>query len=230
MENNTPLKAGIFIALAAAILFGCAWCSEHRERVNDNDKMREAWVKDTVALVRKFNAKDSTTRWTMEAKIGQERDARILSEDDAKRYKHLYSIVTAKASIKIKDVLVPFAVHDTIKVADNAGNAEDCIPVGSTFSTSNKDYFIAGTIEATAVRIDSFGIPPVGISVTIGDDSKWWQKAHPVVVIKSENPLIVFDEGNNIVVLPKKGKAWRAIWSHLAAFGAGVVVGKVAIP
>jgi hypothetical protein len=227
MENTTPLKAGTFIAIAAAILFGCAWCNEHKDHNADLDAMRESWVKDTVALVKKYNAKDSITKWTMEAKLGDERSARILAEDEAKHYKHLYSVVKTKMSINIPDIRIKY---DTIAKHDTLYNDDpNCIQVGTTFNTSTDYYNVSGVLGKDSVSM-SVSIPPVELSVTIGDDSKWYQKSHPVVVIKSDNPLVEFKEGNNIVVQPKKGRVWRSIWSHIAAFGAGVVVGKVALP
>jgi len=142
---------------------------------------------------------------TQEALIGSERNAKILAEQEARKYKSIAGVVKVKTEFVIKNVPVPYLKHDTVTV-----DGELCVPVGTMAALNTKYYSIVATIDTNNIRIDSLHIP-VNFSLLWGKQKRGLFKApvesYSLVV---DNPYISVKSMQNVTVKPKKPK--RLVW------------------
>lgn len=219
MNKHTAIHIGSVLII---IILSLSLCTERGEHKADVAKMSGAWAADTVRLIKLAAEKDSITRYEMAQKVGSERDARVVAESEAKKYKSLLAVVKVKVGAEVKGVE---AKYDTIIKTDTVALADtNCIPVGTTFSYSDKWFYVNGTIGAENVLIDSTGFYPGQIKVIIGDKKGGlFKRKKPVVSVMFENPHYYANSANNIIV-QNKTKPRRGLWL-LTGIAAGLIGG-----
>lgn len=220
-----------FVGIAVLLMFLLKEC-EHNKELEDEVNTVNAFLdieKQSSFDRDSIHAHDIKE---MEQNLLTETSARILLEEEFQRFKKIQSHTRFESTSGIREVLVPFEVHDTVIQIVN--NYVDAIPVDTVkkyfiqipkiAKLDTSDWFQLYTTIDTALTIDSlFFINK--FDVTIGYKKpdkpfKFLRKKVPTVELISYSPYTTLNYVNNITV---KGKPGTPIEEILSAAGGGVL-------
>lgn len=207
----------VIIALIGVIILLIAHSCSRSKRLEQLAAQNEAYL---IKL-----KSDSTYKLEMLQRIDSEKNARALAENKLSDYKTIQGVVKTRVEVKVKNVEVPYYVHDTTEKYVAIDTSNNCIPVGTAFYMSDSLKYVAGSIGADKIIIDSLGLKPSTILVVIGEKKRGFLKRpEPTVTIDFNHPNIVPVSGQNVIVKDKR-KPRRLLW-FLGGFavGAGAVI------
>ena len=217
----------IIMGLVIIILGLIAFYGVMKDRANQamiNDLQAESLSKDQRFIER--IKLDSTREYTQNQLLSTERNARILAEDEAKRFKKISQVTKVNVKVVHDTILAEYTnkpkVTDTSDHFTDIGNMVDCIPIGTEFAYKTKWDTIQGKVDSTGIQITK-NVTNLGELTTIVGYEKQglFKKSKPVVLVTTENPSVRITGMSNVVVKQPKPK-------RLAWFGSGVVVGFIA--
>lgn len=145
---------------------------------------------------------DSSREYRQNQLISSERNARILAEDEAKRFKKISQVT--KLQLKV--------VHDTILAEyTNTDTIYKAVPIGTEFIYETKWDTIQGKVDSTGIAITK-NVTNLGELTTIVGYEKQglFKKSKPVVLVTTENPSVRITDMSNVVV--KQPKPKRLAW------------------
>ncbi len=145
---------------------------------------------------------DSSREYRQNQLLSSERNARILAEDEAKRFKKISQVT--KVNVKV--------VHDTILAEyTNTDTIYKAVPIGTEFAYETKWDTIQGKVDSTGISITK-NVTNLGELTTIVGYEKQglFKKSKPVVLVTTENPSVRITSMSNVVV--KQPKPKRLAW------------------
>jgi hypothetical protein len=158
---------------------------------------------------------DSTREYTQNQLLSTERNARILAEDEAKRFKKISQVTKVVVKVVKEPILAEYTnkpkVKDTSDHFTDIGNMVDCIPIGTEFAYQTKWDTIQGKVDSTGIQITK-NVTNLGELTTIVGYEKQglFKKSKPVVLVTTENPSVRITGMSNVVV--KQPKPKRLAW------------------
>ena len=186
------------------IILGLGTCYGYRKDLANqamiNDLQAESLSKDQ-RFIEKIK-QDSTKEYRQNQLLSSERNARILAEDEAKRFKKISQVT--KVNVKV--------VHDTILAEyTNTDTIYKAVPIGTKFSYETKWDTIQGKVDSTGIQITK-NVTNLGELTTIVGYEKqgFLKKSKPVVLVTTENPSVRITSMSNVVV--KQPKPKRLAW------------------
>jgi hypothetical protein len=165
-----------------------------------NDLQAESLSKDQ-RFIEKIK-QDSSREYRQNQLLSSERNARILAEDEAKRFKKISQVT--KVNVKV--------VHDTILAEyTNTDTIYKAVPIGTEFAYETKWDTIQGKVDSTGIQITK-NVTNLGELTTIVGYEKQglFKKSKPVVLVTTENPSVRITSMSNVVV--KQPKPKRLAW------------------
>jgi hypothetical protein len=210
MKNIRLMQRLLIIMGLVIVILGLGTCyGVMKERANSSlikDLESELLAKDqrfieTIKI-------DSTRNYQQNQLISTERNARILAEDEAKRFKKISQVT--KVNVKV--------VHDTILAEyTNTDTVYKAVPIGTEFSYETKWDTIQGKVDSTGIAITK-NVTNLGELTTIVGYEKQglFKKSKPVVLVTTENPLVRITGMSNVVVKQPKPKRLGWLISGIA--------------
>jgi hypothetical protein len=204
MKNIRLMQRLLIIMGLVIVILGFGTCyGVLKERANSS--LIEDLEGELIAKDQRFIEKikqDSTREYTQNQLLSTERDARILAEDKAKRFKKISQVT--KVNVKV--------VHDTILAEyTNTDTIYKAVPIGTEFSYETKWDTIQGKVDSTGIAITK-NVTNLGELTTIVGYEKqgFLKKSKPVVLVTTENPSVRITGMSNVVV--KQPKPKRLAW------------------
>jgi hypothetical protein len=210
MKNIRLMQRLLIIMGLVIVILGLGTCyGVMKERANSSlikDLESELLAKDqrfieTIKI-------DSTRNYQQNQLISTERNARILAEDEAKRFKKISQVT--KVNVKV--------VHDTILAEyTNTDTVYKAVPIGTEFSYETKWDTIQGKVDSTGIAITK-NVTNLGELTTIVGYEKQglFKKSKPVVLVTTENPSVRITGMSNVVVKQPKPKRLGWLISGIA--------------
>jgi hypothetical protein len=193
----------IIMGLIIIILGLIAFYGVMKDKANQamiNDLQAESLDKDQ-RFIEKIK-QDSSREYRQNQLLSSERNARILAEDEAKRFKKISQVT--KVNVKV--------VHDTILAEyTNTDTIYKAVPIGTEFTYETKWDTIQGKVDSTGIQITK-NVTNLGELTTIVGYEKqgFLKKSKPVVLVTTENPSVRITSMSNVVV--KQPKPKRLAW------------------
>jgi hypothetical protein len=204
MKNIRLMQRLLIIMGLVIIILGLGTCYGYRKDLANqamiNDLQAESLSKDQ-RFIEKIK-QDSTKEYRQNQLLSSERNARILAEDEAKRFKKISQVT--KVNVKV--------VHDTILAEyTNTDTIYKAVPIGTKFSYETKWDTIQGKVDSTGIQITK-NVTNLGELTTIVGYEKqgFLKKSKPVVLVTTENPSVRITSMSNVVV--KQPKPKRLAW------------------
>lgn len=192
------------------IILGLGTCyGVMKERANSSlieDLEGELLAKDQRFIER--IKEDSSKEYRQNQLLSSERNARILAEDEAKRFKKISQVT--KVNVKV--------VHDTILAEyTNTDTIYKAVPTGTEFSYETKWDTIQGKVDSTGIAITK-NVTNLGELTTIVGYEKQglFKKSKPVVLVTTENPSVRITGMQNVIVKQPKPKRLGWLISGIA--------------
>ena len=204
MRNTRLLQRLLIIALLLIVILGLGTCyGYYKDKANSaeiNDLQSELLATDQRFIER--IKKDSTRQYIQDQLLSSERNARILAEDEAKRFKRISQVTKLQLKVVHDTILATYTDTDTIYKA---------VPIGTQFAYETKWDTIQGKIDSTGIEIIK-NVTNLGELTTIVGYKKqgFLKKAKPVVMVTTENPSVRITGMSNVVV--KQPKPKRLLW------------------
>ena len=204
MKNIRLMQRLLIIMGLVIIILGLGTCyGVMKEKANSSlieDLEGELLAKDqrfieTIKI-------DSTRSYEQNQLLSTERNARILAEDEAKRFKKISQVT--KVNVKV--------VHDTLFANyTNTDTVYKAVPIGAEFSYETKWDTIQGKVDSTGIQITK-NVTNLGeLTTIVGYERQGlFKKSKPVVLVTTENPSVRITGMSNVVVETKKPK--RLAW------------------
>lgn len=207
---NRLYKAFALAAILLAIFCSfkaCSYAKKLDNEIAENIKLKTANQAYTVRI-----RKDSTTIYTQ--KILQANQQAANAHSGAKKTQ---TSVKAKIGVKIEGVNAPYIAgpqtaqnslwpkdsisgHSTTTgVSDSLSHGQDCIPIGTQFSVTDKWYSLSGTLDTNSVNDISIGLTPGDISVVVSG-----RKGKESATISVQNPYIQLSNISSVTVKQKR--------------------------
>lgn len=206
----------IGIALFIALLSACNACKYRK--LYDNELGANVMLKSANQAYKVQRTKDSTTIYTQQVLVADERTAKVHAES---KLKNIQLSVKAKIGVKVKDVVAEYIKPDTVVqyVGENCDSlldamAKNTLPIGSKFTTNNKWYYVAGTLDTNNVKIDSLGMSPGNISLILAG-----KRGKESVVLTTENPYMNVTGLSSVKVTDKRKRPLLLSRSAFAIYG-----------
>jgi hypothetical protein len=215
MNNTRLLQRLLIIALLLILILGLGTCyGYYKERANSSlieDLQGELLAKDQ-RFIEKIK-QDSTKEYRQNQLLSSERNARILAEDDAKRFKRLSQVTKLQLKVVHDTILAEYTDTDTIYKA---------VPIGAEFAYETKWDTIQGKVDSTGISITK-NVTNLGELTTIVGYEKQglFKKSKPVVLVTTENPSVRITGMSNVVVKQPKPKRLAWLISGIAVGVAG---------
>jgi hypothetical protein len=218
----------IGIALFIALLSACNACKYRK--LYDNELGANILLKSANQAYKVQRTKDSTTIYTQDVLFADELTAKIHAES---KLKNIQLSVKGKIGVKVKDVVAEYIKPDSSYLIRNPQTADkndetpdsvanayltDCIPVGTQFTTNNKWYYVAGTLDTNNVKIDSLGMSPGKISLVLAG-----KRGKERVVLTTENPYMNVTGLSSVKVTDKRKRP--LLLSRTACIIYGAILG-----
>ena len=204
----------IIMGLVIVILGLIAFYGVMKDRANQamiSDLQSESLSKDQ-RFIEKIKI-DSSREYRQNQLLSSERNARILAEDEAKRFKRISQVTKLQLEVVHDTILAEYTDTDTIYKA---------VPIGTEFAYETKWDTIQGKVDSTGISITKNVINLGELTTIVGYEKQGFlKKSKPVVLVTTENPSVRITSMSNVVVKQPKPK-------RLAWFGSGVVVGFIA--
>ena len=192
------------------IILGLGTCyGVMKEKANSSlieDLQGELLAKDQ-RFIEKIK-QDSSREYRQNQLISSERNARILAEDEAKRFKRISQVTKVVVRVEKDTILAEYTNTDTIYKA---------VPIGTEFSYETKWDTIQGKVDSTGIQITK-NVTNLGELTTIVGYEKQglFKKSKPVVQVTTENPNVRITGMSNVVVETKKPKRLGWLISGIA--------------
>jgi hypothetical protein len=205
----------IGIALFIALLSACNACKYRK--LYDNELGENIMLKSANQSYKVQRTKDSTTIYTQQVLVADERTAKIHAES---KLKNIQLSVKGKIGVKVKDVVAEYIKPDTYSNTTDTNRIPDvrktidCIPVGTQFSTNNKWYYVAGTLDTNSVALDSVGFNSGKISLVLAG-----KRGKESVVLTTENPYMNVTGLSSVKVTDKRKRPLLLSRSAFLAYG-----------
>ncbi len=217
MKNIRLMQRLLIIMGLIIIILGLGTCyGVMKDKANKsmiNDLQAESLSKDQRFIER--IKQDSTREYTQNQLLSTERNARILAEDEAKRFKKISQVTKVNVKVVKEPILAEYTnkpkVTDTSDHFTDIGNMVDCIPIGTEFAYETKWDTIQGKVDSTGISITK-NVTNLGELTTIVGYEKqgFLKKSKPVVLVTTENPSVRITGISNVVV--KQPKPKRLAW------------------
>jgi hypothetical protein len=179
-----------------------------------NDLQAESLSKDQ-RFIEKIK-QDSTKEYRQNQLLSLERNARILAEDNAKRFKKISQVTKVNVKVVKEPILAEYTnsgaqLGDSLDHFADVGNMVGCIPIGTEFAYETKWDTIQGKVDSTGIQITK-NVTNLGKLTTIVGYEKqgFLKKSKPVVLVTTENPSVRITSMSNVVV--KQPKPKRLAW------------------
>lgn len=173
---------------------GCIAGSEYENEISN---LQDKLVKHELTLQVTMH-KDSSRLFQMEQKAMSEHHARLLAEDDAKRFKTFSGVIKTTIKVRRDTVWVPFT--DSIAIL-----SQDSIRQVMPVSYADKWFYLGGNVKQNGLHIDSVGFKPGYVNVLIGEQRRGlFKKPLPIVELQIENPYMNITSANNVIVKEKR--------------------------
>jgi hypothetical protein len=215
MKNIRLMQRLLIIMGLVIIILGLGTCYGYRKDLANqamiNDLQAESLSKDQ-RFIEKIK-QDSSREYRQNQLLSSERNARILSEDEAKRFKKISQVT--KLQLKV--------VHDTILAEyTNTDTIYKAVPIGTEFAYETKWDTIQGKVDSTGIQITK-NVTNLGELTTIVGYEKQglFKKSKPVVLVTTENPSVRITSMSNVVVKQPKPKRLAWLISGIAVGVAG---------
>jgi hypothetical protein len=215
MNNTRLLQRLLIIALLLLLILGLGTCygyiKERAAQSELSDLQSELLAKDQ-RFIEKIK-QDSTKEYRQNQLLSSERNARILAEDDAKRFKRLSQVTKLQLKVVHDTILATYTDTDTIYKA---------VPIGAEFAYETKWDTIQGKVDSTGILITK-NVTNLGELTTIVGYEKqgFLKKSKPVVLVTTENPSVRITSMSNVVVKQPKPKRLAWLISGIAVGVAG---------
>jgi hypothetical protein len=215
MNNTRLLQRLLIIALLLIVILGLGTCyGYYKERAAQSelsDLQSELLAKDQ-RFIEKIK-QDSTKEYRQNQLLSSERNAKILAEDDAKRFKRLSQVTKLQLKVVHDTILAEYTDTDTIYKA---------VPIGAEFAYETKWDTIQGKVDSTGISITK-NVTNLGELTTIVGYEKqgFLKKSKPVVLVTTENPSVRITSMSNVVVKQPKPKRLAWLISGIAVGVAG---------
>lgn len=203
--KNTRLMQRLLIMMGLLIIIlSISTCVGYvKDRANQlkiSDLEAESLTKDQRFVERIKD--DSTREYSQNQLLSSERNARILAEDEAKRFKKISQVTKLQLKVVHDTILATYTDTDTIYKA---------VPIGTEFAYETKWDTIQGKVDSTGISITK-NVTNLGELTTIVGYEKqgFLKKSKPVVLVTTENPSVRITSMSNVVV--KQPKPKRLLW------------------
>lgn len=210
MKNIRLMQRLLIIMGLVIVILGLGTCyGVMKDRANSSlieDLQGELLAKDQ-RFIEKIK-QDSSREYRQNQLLSTERNARILAEDEAKRFKKISQVT--KVNVKV--------VHDTILAEyTNTDTIYKAVPIGTEFSYETKWDTIQGRVDSTGIAITK-NVTNLGELTTIVGYEKQglFKKSKPVVLVTTENPSVRITGMQNVVVKQPKPKRLGWLISGIA--------------
>jgi hypothetical protein len=204
MKNIRLMQRLLIIMGLVIVILGLGTCygvmKERAARSEISDLQGEL-IDTKQRFVEKIK-QDSSREYRQNQLLSSERNARILADDEAKRFKRLSQVT--KVNVKV--------VHDTILAEyTNTDTIYKAVPIGAEFAYETKWDTIQGKVDSTGILITK-NVTNLGELTTIVGYEKQglFKKSKPVVLVTTENPSVRITSMSNVVV--KQPKPKRLAW------------------
>jgi hypothetical protein len=204
MKNIRLMQRLLIIMGLVIVILGLGTCygvmKERAARSEINDLQGEL-IDTKQRFVEKIK-QDSSREYRQNQLLSSERNARILAEDEAKRFKKISQVT--KVNVKV--------VHDTILAEyTNTDTIYKAVPIGTEFAYETKWDTIQGKVDSTGISITK-NVTNLGELTTIVGYEKQglFKRSKPVVLVTTENPSVRITSMSNVVV--KQPKPKRLAW------------------
>ena len=192
------------------VILGLGTCyGVMKERANSSlieDLEGELLAKDQRFIER--IKEDSTREYTQNQLLSTERNARILAEDEAKRFKKISQVTKVVVRVEKDTILAEYTNTDTIYKA---------VPIGTEFAYETKWDTIQGKVDSTGIAITK-NVTNLGeLTTIVGYERQGlFKKSKPVVLVTTENPSVRITSMSNVVVKQPKPKRLGWLISGIA--------------
>jgi len=214
----------IGIALFIALLSACNACKYRK--LYDNELGANVMLKTSNQSYKVQRTKDSTTIYTQQVLVADERTAKVHAES---KLRNIQLSVKGKIGVKVKDVVAEYIKPDTIieYVGENCDSlldamAKNTVPIGSKFTTNNKWYYVAGTLDTNNVKLDSIGFNSGKISLVLAG-----KRGKESVVLTTENPYMNVTGLSSVKVTDKRKRP--LLLSRGAFLAYGLIAGAAGV-
>jgi hypothetical protein len=220
---NNIYKGITAVAIVIAIWSSFQSCADRKRADNFNGE--NILLKSANQSYKVQRTKDSTTIYTQQVLVADERTAKIHAES---KLKNIQLSVKAKIGVKVKDVVAEYIKPDTYSNSTDTnripdvGKTIDCIPIGTKFTTNNKWYYVAGTLDTNNVKIDSLGMSPGKISLILAG-----KRGKESVVLTTENPYMNVTGLSSVKVTDKRKRP--LLLSRGAFLAYGLIAGAAGV-
>ena len=210
MRNTRLLQRLLIIALLLIVILGLGTCYGYlKDKANTaeiNDLQSELLATDQRFIER--IKKDSSRQYIQDQLLSSERNARILAEDEAKRFKRISQVTKLQLKVVHDTILATYTDTDTIYKA---------VPIGTQFAYETKWDTIQGKVDSTGISITK-NVTNLGELTTIVGYEKQglFKKSKPVAMVTTENPSVRITSMSNVVVKQQKPKRLAWLLSGLA--------------
>lgn len=210
MKNIRLMQRLLIIMGLIIVILGLGTCyGVMKDKANSSlieDLEGELLAKDQRFIER--IKEDSSREYTQNQLLSTERNARILAEDEAKRFKKISQVT--KVNVKV--------VHDTILAEyTNTDTIYKAVPIGTEFAYETKWDTIQGKVDSTGIEITK-NVTNLGELTTIVGYEKQglFKKSKPVVLVTTENPSVRITGMQNVIVKQPKPKRLGWLISGIA--------------
>jgi len=210
MKNTRLLQRLLIISLLLIVILGLGTCYGYlKDKANTaeiNDLQSELLATDQRFVER--IKEDSSRQYIQDQLLSSERNARILAEDEAKRFKRISQVTKLQLKVVHDTILATYTDTDTIYKA---------VPIGTEFAYETKWDTIQGKVDSTGIQITK-NVTNLGELTTIVGFEKQglFKKSKPVVLVTTENPSVRITSMSNVVVKQPKPKRLAWLLSGLA--------------
>jgi hypothetical protein len=221
---NRIYKGITAVAIVIAIWSSFQSCADRKRADNFNGE--NIMLKSANQSYKVQRTKDSTTIYTQQVLVADERTAKVHAES---KLKNIQLSVKGKIGVKVKDVVAEYIKPDTViqYVGENCDSlldamAKNTLPIGSKFSTNNKWYYVAGTLDTNNVALDSIGFNSGKISLVLAG-----KRGKESVVLTTENPYMNVTALSSVKVTDKRKRP--LLLSRTAFLAYGLIAGAAGV-
>lgn len=223
MKNIRLMQRLLIIMGLVIVILGLGTCyGVMKEKANSSlieDLEGELLAKDQ-RFIEKIK-QDSSREYIQNQLISTERNARILAEDEAKRFKRISQVTKVNVKVEKEPIVAEYTnypkISDSLEHIADIGKMIDCIPIGTEFSYETKWDTIQGKVDSTGIAITK-NVTNLGELTTIVGYEKQglFKKSKPVVLVTTENPSVRITGMQNVVVKQPKPKRLGWLISGIA--------------
>jgi hypothetical protein len=223
MKNIRLMQRLLIIMGLVIVILGLGTCyGVMKDKANSSlieDLEGELLAKDQRFIER--IKEDSTREYTQNQLLSTERNARILAEDEAKRFKKISQVTKVNVKVEKEPIVAEYTNYPQNLSSNDTAHASRmqaaCIPIGTEFAYQTKWDTIQGKVDSTGIAITK-NVTNLGELTTIVGYEKQglFKKSKPVVLVTTENPSVRITSMSNVVVKHPKPKRLGWLISGIA--------------